>query len=86
MTAVLAVVEPYSSGLGGGFYLLHRASDGTDVMLDAREKAPQASHRDMYIGSDGEPTRDSLEGPLSADAGNSGGTGTACGGVRKSIA
>src|SRR4029453_10263937 len=35
------VVEPYSSGLGGGgFWLLHRARDGFQVMVDARETAP----------------------------------------------
>ena len=40
ITAALAVVYPTGSGLaGGGFYLLHRASDGRDVMIDAREKA-----------------------------------------------
>ena len=67
VTAALAVVEPYSSGIGGGgFYLLHRVQDGLTTMLDARERAPLAASRDMYIGSDGEPTKDSLEGPLSA--------------------
>ncbi|MDH3981262.1 MAG: gamma-glutamyltransferase, partial [Gammaproteobacteria bacterium] len=35
VTAVLAVVGPHGSGLGGGgFWLLHRESDGLDVMID----------------------------------------------------
>lgn len=50
IAAVLAVVQPYSSGLGGGgFWLLHRASDGKQVMIDGRERAPLAAHRDMYL-------------------------------------
>ncbi len=41
VAAALAVVEPYSSGLGGGgFFLLHRAADAHQVMIDARETAP----------------------------------------------
>ena len=67
VTAALAVVEPYSSGLGGGgFWLLHRASDSRQWMLDGRERAPLASRVDMYLDDRGEPTRASLEGPLSA--------------------
>ncbi|HXA36253.1 MAG TPA: gamma-glutamyltransferase [Steroidobacteraceae bacterium] len=54
VSAALAVVEPSSSGLGGGgFYLLHRQSDGYETMLDAREKAPGAASRDMYLDKAG---------------------------------
>ena len=50
VSAALAVVEPFGSGLGGGgFWLLHRASDGKQVMIDGREVAPNAAQRDMYL-------------------------------------
>ena len=49
VSATLAVVEPYSSGIGGGgFWLLHRVSDGKRVMIDGREKAPLAASRTLY--------------------------------------
>jgi gamma-glutamyltranspeptidase/glutathione hydrolase len=68
VSAALAVVEPTSSGLGGGgFYLLHRQSDGFETMLDAREKAPAAATRDMYLDASGNPiARASIDGPLAA--------------------
>ncbi|MCW8964265.1 MAG: gamma-glutamyltransferase [Gammaproteobacteria bacterium] len=68
VAAVLAVVEPFSSGIGGGgFWLLHRASDNKQVMLDGRERAPLASHRDMYLDEDGDVVHGlSMNGPLSA--------------------
>lgn len=68
VSAALSVVEPESSGLGGGgFVLLHRASDGKDVFIDAREAAPAAATRDMYLDAKGEPDRKrSVTGPLSA--------------------
>lgn len=67
VTATLAVVEPYSSGLGGGgFWLLHVAKDNRDIMLDGRETAPLAATRDMYLDQDGNPTQDSVTGPLAA--------------------
>jgi gamma-glutamyltranspeptidase / glutathione hydrolase len=68
VSAALAVVEPSSSGLGGGgFYLLHRQSDGLETMLDAREKAPGAATRDMYLDQNGNEIQDaSTSGPLSA--------------------
>jgi gamma-glutamyltranspeptidase/glutathione hydrolase len=54
VSAALAVVEPKASSLGaGGFFLLHRSSDGVNVMVDAREVAPRAATRDMYLDADG---------------------------------
>jgi gamma-glutamyltranspeptidase/glutathione hydrolase len=68
VSAVLAVVEPYSSGIGGGgFWLLHRASDGYETMLDGREKAPMAAGRDLYLDQAGEVIpRLSIDGALAA--------------------
>lgn len=54
VSAALAVVEPSSSGLGGGgFWLLHRASDGFETMVDAREVAPLAATHDMFLDAQG---------------------------------
>ena len=68
ISAVLAVVEPYSSGLGGGgFWLLHRAADGRDWMIDGRERAPLAATRDLYLDDGGALIPNaSLNGPLAA--------------------
>jgi gamma-glutamyltranspeptidase / glutathione hydrolase len=56
VAAALSVVEPNASGLGaGGFFLLHRASDSRNVMIDAREKAPGAATRDMFLDEKGQP-------------------------------
>lgn len=68
VSAALGVVEPGSSGIGGGgFWLLHRAADDFSIMLDGRETAPMAATPDMYIGADGELDRDlTINGPLSA--------------------
>lgn len=68
VSAVLAVVEPYNSGLGGGgFWLLHRARDNKDIMLDARETAPLAATPNMFLDSEDKllPRR-SLDGALAA--------------------
>jgi gamma-glutamyltranspeptidase/glutathione hydrolase len=66
VSAALSVVEPESSGLGGGgFWMLHRASDGLEVMVDGREQAPAAAHTDMYLDEAGEVNRDlAVNGPL----------------------
>ena len=68
VSAALAVVEPYGSGLGGGgFWLLHRAADRFEVMIDGRERAPAAATADMYLDANGQVVdRASIDGPLAA--------------------
>jgi gamma-glutamyltranspeptidase/glutathione hydrolase len=68
VSAALAVVEPYSSGIGGGgFWLLHRAQDNYDVMIDGREKAPLAAHPDLYVDDEGKVISGlSVDGVLAA--------------------
>jgi gamma-glutamyltranspeptidase/glutathione hydrolase len=68
VSATLAVVEPYSSGIGGGgFWLLHRVSDNSTVMVDGREVAPLNAFRDMYLKKNGKvDPRTSIDGPLAA--------------------
>ena len=59
VSATLSVVEPISSGLGGGgFFLLHDAASGQDVFVDAREVAPEAATPEAYLDADGELDRD----------------------------
>jgi gamma-glutamyltranspeptidase / glutathione hydrolase len=68
VTAALGVTEPQGSGLGGGgFFLLHEAEPGRSVVLDARETAPGAAHRGLYLDADGELVSGlSLDGALAA--------------------
>lgn len=68
VAAALAVVEPYGSGLGGGgFFLLHQAGTGNNVVVDARETAPGQAVPEMYQDRKGEVVRDwVLNGPLGA--------------------
>ncbi|MEJ2361946.1 MAG: gamma-glutamyltransferase [Gammaproteobacteria bacterium] len=68
VSATLAVVEPYSSGLGGGgFWLLHRASDNKTIMVDGREEAPLRATRNMYLKPNGEvDPHASINGPRAA--------------------
>jgi gamma-glutamyltranspeptidase/glutathione hydrolase len=68
VTAALAVVEPMSSGLGGGgFWLLHDADGNRNTMIDGRERAPLAARRDMYLDKQGHVIpKLSIDGPLAA--------------------
>ena len=68
VSAALGVVEPFSSGFGGGgFWLVHRAADGKQVMIDGRETAPALAHERMYRDAQDNVIRDaSLKGPLAA--------------------
>ena len=65
VAAALAVVEPFASGLGGGgFLLLHRAADNSDVFVDARETAPSRATREFFLDEHGHAKeKASLEGP-----------------------
>jgi gamma-glutamyltranspeptidase / glutathione hydrolase len=58
----LAVTHPSAGNLGGGGFMLVRLANGETTFLDFRESAPQKASRDMYIGSDGKATRDSIYG------------------------
>jgi gamma-glutamyltranspeptidase/glutathione hydrolase len=56
MMLALTVVEPQSSGIGGGGFLLHHdAKTGMIDTIDGREKAPAAATQDRFLGQDGKP-------------------------------
>lgn len=68
VSATLAVVEPFSSGIGGGgFYLLHRVADRLEVFIDARETAPAKATPEFFVDDSGAPkARLSLDGATAA--------------------
>jgi gamma-glutamyltranspeptidase/glutathione hydrolase len=54
--AVLGLVEPQSSGLGGGaFMVYYDAKSGRTIAYDGRETAPKGAAPDMFLGPDGKP-------------------------------
>jgi gamma-glutamyltranspeptidase/glutathione hydrolase len=54
--AVLGLVEPQSSGIGGGAFLVHYdAATGDVVTFDGREVAPQGATPGMFLDAAGKP-------------------------------
>lgn len=51
----LTVVEPQSSGIGGGGFFVHAKADGTVTTIDGRETVPSAAGPDWFLGPDGKP-------------------------------
>ena len=65
---VLNLVEPESSGIGGGaFMLLYDPRSGKTTSFDGRESAPASAIPTMFLGADGQPRakRDAIPGGLS---------------------
>lgn len=55
---VLNLVEPQSSGIGGGAFLLfHDAKANRTVAFDGRETAPIAATPDLFLTADGTPMK-----------------------------
>ncbi len=56
MQAMLGLVEPQSSGVGGGAFLMYyEASTGVVTTIDGRETAPAAATPEMFLDEHGKP-------------------------------
>ena len=54
--AVLGLVEPQSSGFGGGAFMLYYDAESERVLsFDGREMAPASATPDMFLNEDGSP-------------------------------
>src|SRR6476659_11329762 len=58
----LAVTHPAAGNLGGGGFMMARVGNA-NAAIDYRETAPGAATATMYLGPDGQLTRDRLVGP-----------------------
>lgn len=54
---VLNLVEPQSSGIGGGAFLLHYSKDGKIAAFDGREVAPAADTPALFLDAKGRPLK-----------------------------
>lgn len=56
MAGAVGVVEPYSSGIGGGGFFVHYdAKSGKVETIDGRETAPASFDEESFLDEDGEP-------------------------------
>ncbi len=57
MLVALTVVEPQSSGIGGGGFLLHQTGDSPQGLstINGRETAPALATPDRFLDADGKP-------------------------------
>lgn len=65
MMLALTVVEPQSSGIGGGGFLVHHdGKSGQIATIDGRETAPSSATPGLFLGADGKPLpfRDAVPG------------------------
>ena len=63
----LAVVYPGAGNIGGGGFMVAHLSNGKNMSIDFREKAPEKASRNMYLDSNGNAqTNLSQNGHLSA--------------------
>ncbi|MEI9886330.1 MAG: gamma-glutamyltransferase [Rhizomicrobium sp.] len=65
---VLTLVEPESSGIGGGaFMMVYDPKNGKTLSFDGRETAPASATPGMFLGADGKPRPhlDAIPGGLS---------------------
>lgn len=51
----LAVVYPGAGNIGGGGFLVAHLTNGKNIAIDYREKAPAKASRDMYLDEQGNP-------------------------------
>jgi gamma-glutamyltranspeptidase/glutathione hydrolase len=71
----LAVTLPRAGNIGGGGFMLIRLSNGQEIFIDYREKAPLKARGDMYVDENG----DVVEGRSTAGHLAAGVPGTVCG-------